>query len=277
MRTNATSGLYSVVSMTEIKAVKRLGQHFLRDEGIITQLLAAIDPKPQQKILEIGPGLGALTLPVLERCHELYAVELDHRVLQPLSEKAAAVGILHLIERDILNIHFAEVAPSPIRIIGNLPYNLSSPILFHCVAQRSDIVDMHFMLQKEVVDRITAPVDTPAYGRLSVMIQLYCQVEALFDVPPEAFAPPPKVNSAVVRLIPQTRLTWNIESIAHFECVVRSAFSQRRKMLRKSLAAYFEPKELMALDVDPTARAETIDGASFARLANALYLKEKNL
>ena len=165
-------------------------------------------------------------------------------------------------------------APQKLRLVGNLPYNLSSPILFHCLAQRQHIHDMHYMLQKEVVDRITAAPGSKTYGRLSLMAQLWCETTALFDIPPDAFDPPPKVDSAVVRLVPRPAPAWQIDDLATFDETVRLAFAQRRKMLRKTFAHWMNAATLEALDIDPTARAETLDGAAFARLANAHYQQE---
>ncbi|WP_455003942.1 16S rRNA (adenine(1518)-N(6)/adenine(1519)-N(6))-dimethyltransferase RsmA [Cardiobacterium hominis] len=166
-------------------------------------------------------------------------------------------------------------APQKLRLVGNLPYNLSSPILFHCLAQREHIHDMHYMLQKEVVDRITAAPGSKTYGRLSLMAQLWCETTALFDIPPDAFDPPPKVDSAVVRLVPRPAPAWQIDDLATFDETVRLAFAQRRKMLRKTFAHWMSAAALEALDIDPTARAETLDGAAFARLANARYQQER--
>ena len=386
--------------MNEVKAAKHLGQHFLRDEAVIARLLAVINAHPGERILEIGPGLGALTLPLLRQIGELTAVEYDPRVLAPLAEKTAPLGTLHLIHADILDIHFDDIPPPPVgeggggyskylapatkslpppqdavasaagleqlarsarkgwgggkasasstvaslstitgeaftashslaeippppvgegrgggnkqsasatstpssprggevsphtaaaepgnehaapatkklRLVGNLPYNLSSPILFHCLAQRQHIHDMHYMLQKEVVDRITAAPGSKTYGRLSLMAQLWCETTALFDIPPDAFDPPPKVDSAVVRLVPRTAPAWQIDDLATFDETVRLAFAQRRKMLRKTFAHWLSADTLAALAIDPTARAETLDGAAFARLANARYQQER--
>ena len=215
--------------MTSIRADKRLGQHFLRDESVIHRLLAAIHPQPGEALLEIGPGLGALTLPLLRETGQLTAIEYDTRLIAPLTARAALLGELHLIHADILDVDLGAIPPQPERwrLVGNLPYNLSSPILFHCLAQRQHIHDMHYMLQKEVVDRITA---APA---------------------------------------------WQIDDLATFEETVRLAFAQRRKMLRKTFAHWMSAAALEALDIDPTARAETLDGAAFARLANAHYQQER--
>ena len=262
--------------MTSIRADKRLGQHFLRDNSVIDRLLAVIHPQPGEALLEIGPGLGALTLPLLRETGQLTAIEYDTRLIAPLTARAALLGELHLIHADILDVDLGAIPPQPERwrLVGNLPYNLSSPILFHCLAQRQHIHDMHYMLQKEVVDRITAAPGSKTYGRLSLMAQLWCETTALFDIPPDAFDPPPKVDSAVVRLVPRAAPAWQIDDFATFDETVRLAFAQRRKMLRKTFAHWMHESELKALDIDPTARAETLDGAAFARLANARYQQE---
>lgn len=268
--------------MQKIRANKRLGQHFLTDDNVIANLVSAIDVKKQDNILEIGPGLGALTLPVLQRCGQMSAVEYDRRMIEPLQKKAAPLGKLNLIIADILDFDFTGLLskadkPEKWRVIGNLPYNLSSAIIFHCLARRSHIADMHFMLQKEVVDRIVALPGSKVYGRLSVMVQMWCETEALFDISATAFSPPPKVNSAVVRLIPRLNPTWEVQKFSLFDRIVRAAFSQRRKMIRKSLGSWFSVSELVQLDIDPTARPENLSGSTFAELSNALYRKEMSL
>ena len=261
-----------------IRADKRLGQHFLRDESVIHRLLAAIHPQPGEALLEIGPGLGPLPLPLLRETGRLTAIEYDTRLIAPLTTRAASLGELQLIHADILDVDLGAIPPQPERwrLVGNLPYNLSSPILFHCLAARAHIADMHFMLQKEVVERITAVPGGKDYGRLSLMTQLWCDTAALFTIPPAAFAPPPKVDSAIVRLVPRATPTWLIDDEATFAATVSRAFNQRRKMLRHTFAAWFSPDELAALDIDPTARPETLDGAAYARLANAHYHKEQH-
>lgn len=261
--------------MSEVRAAKSLGQHFLRDEGIIAQMVAAIEPRPEDMLVEIGPGLGALTLPVLSKCKALTAIEFDPRVLDILARKAAALGELRLIHDDVLNIDFAALADGgKLRLIGNLPYNLSSPILFHCLAARAHIEDMHFMLQKEVVERIVAEPGSKAYGRLSVMVQQVCDTENLFEIAPDAFDPPPKVDSAVVRLVPLAQQRWPCDA-ACFDLIVRSAFGQRRKMVRKSLGQWFAADDFAAMGIDPTARPETLDGGDFAAMAQWMQRKEK--
>ncbi|MDO4436276.1 MAG: 16S rRNA (adenine(1518)-N(6)/adenine(1519)-N(6))-dimethyltransferase RsmA [Cardiobacteriaceae bacterium] len=259
---------------SEIPAAKALGQHFLADERMIDHMVRAIFPRQGEAIFEIGAGLGALTLPVLERCGAMMAVDFDERVIARLRAKALSVGKLDLLYGDFLELRLADLAkPQPAdkwRVIGNLPYNLSSPILIHCLEQRDAIQDMHFMLQKEVVDRICAEPDSKDFGRLSLLIQRFCEPEYLFDIPPEAFDPPPKVDSAVVRLtvLPQSR--WDIDDESAFDFITRTAFTQRRKMLRKSLGAWFSEREFEDLGINPTARPENLGGEMFAVLANAL-------
>lgn len=261
--------------MSEVRAAKSLGQHFLRDESVITQMVAEIAPQPGEAIVEIGPGLGALTLPVLARCQAMTAIEFDTRVLDILARKAKPLGELTLIHDDVLNVDFAALSlAKPLRLIGNLPYNLSSPILFHCLAYQAHIADMHFMLQKEVVERIVAEPGSKAYGRLGIMIQQQCETEYLFDIPPDAFDPPPKVDSAVVRLTPLAAPRWEVADAAAFAMLVRTAFGQRRKMVRKSLAQWFDGADFADLDIDPTARAENLDGSDFAALTQRMLEKK---
>ncbi len=258
--------------MNGFKANKNLGQHFLTDKGIIEQLVVLIAPKEGQSIVEIGPGLGALTLPVLRECKQMTVIEFDRRVIAPLKAASAGVGELNIISADVLRVDFSDIkAPLPLRVIGNLPYNISSPILFHCLKQWHLIQDMNFMLQKEVVERIVAVPGTKAYGRLSIMAQLYCEAEFLLEIAARAFEPPPKVESAMVRLMPRSQPVWPIADFALFENLVCRAFQQRRKMIRKSLRNYFSEEVFLKLEVDPMARPEVLSGEVFARLANYLY------
>lgn len=260
--------------MSEVRAAKALGQHFLRDDNVIARMVDEIDPRVGEAIVEIGPGLGALTLPVLQRCRALTAIEFDPRVLDILARKAKALGALHLLHDDVLNVDLAALAAGKmLRLIGNLPYNLSSPILFHCLAARTHIADMHFMLQKEVVERIVAAPGSKAYGRLGIMIRQACDAEHLFDIAPDAFDPPPKVDSAIVRLVPLAAPRWPVDNEENFALLVRTAFSQRRKMVRKSLAQWFGADDFAALDIDPTARPETLDGSDFAAMTQWMQRK----
>ncbi len=256
------------------QAKKSLGQHFLHERGIVDKLVLAIDPRPGDHIVEIGPGQGALTFPLLARHGALTAIEFDRDLLEPLTATAKAFGDLTLIHADVMNVDFSALAgdaavdDGQIRLVGNLPYNLSSPILFHALDHAAAVRDMHFMLQKEVVDRMAAGPGSKVYGRLSVMLQAYCTVTALFKVGPGAFRPPPKVDSAVVRLVPHPREQIGINDRLRFAEVVRAAFGQRRKTLRNALASVCTTEEIAAAGIDPQRRAEQLDVADFVRLAN---------
>jgi 16S rRNA (adenine1518-N6/adenine1519-N6)-dimethyltransferase len=250
-------------------AKKSLGQHFLHERGVIGRILLALAPQPDDHIVEIGPGQGALTLPLLARHGALTAIEFDRDLLEPLTAAARDVGALSLLHADVLDVDFTALAAgTPIRLVGNLPYNLSSPILFHAIAHADAVRDMHFMLQKEVVERMAAAPGSKVYGRLSVMLQAWCQVTPLFTVPPGAFRPPPKVDSAVVRLVPRARAAVGLRDPGHFANVVRAAFGQRRKTLRNALAGLLDADAIAAAGLDPGLRAEQVAVAGFIRLAN---------
>ena len=250
-------------------AKKSLGQHFLHERGIIEKMLLAISPKPGDRFVEIGPGQGALTFPLLDRHGALTAIEFDRDLLEPLTAAAKAHGALTLIHSDVMNVDFTALAAGePFRLVGNLPYNLSSPILFHALDHAASIRDMHFMLQKEVVDRMAAAPGSKVYGRLSVMLQAYCMVTSLFKVPPGAFRPPPKVDSAVVRLVPRLPEQVGIDDPRRFADVVRAAFGQRRKTLRNALGGVCDADRIVAAGIDPQTRAEQLEVADFVRLAN---------
>lgn len=250
------------------EAKKHLGQNFLHERGVIDRIVQAIDPKPGDAIVEIGPGQGALTFPLLDRHGALTAIEFDRDLHAPLLAAARAHGELKLVEGDVLDVDFTALAGDRrIRLVGNLPYNLSSPILFHALDHAAAIRDMHFMLQKEVVERMAAPPGSKVYGRLSVMLQAYCTVTPLFTVPPGAFRPAPKVDSAVVRLVPRAADAIGIRDRARFAAIVRAAFGQRRKTLRNALAGTVEADAIVAAGLDPGARAEQLSVADFARLA----------
>lgn len=254
------------------RARKRFGQHFLCDEGIVAGIVAAIRPQAEDHLVEIGPGLGVLTEALLRTVPKLDAVELDRDIIPKLQARCAPLGELTIHSADALQFDFATLAADgrPLRVVGNLPYNISTPLMFHLLHNRAVIRDMHFMLQKEVVDRLAAAPGSKDYGRLSVMMQYHCQVEALFDVPPEAFAPPPKVDSAVVRLIPYAEPPVQVADVALLEQVVTQAFSQRRKTLRNTLKPLLPAEAIEALGIDPTRRAETVTLAEFAALANTV-------
>ena len=251
-------------------AKKSLGQHFLSDRDYIDSIVRAVNPKPDELLVEIGPGQGAITFPLLRRHGRLTVIEFDRDLIAPLTAAAEGIGELTILNRDVLSVDFAELAgDGRIRLVGNLPYNISSPILFHALEHAAVVSDMHFMLQKEVVDRMAAGPGSKVFGRLSVMLQAYCEVTSLFVVPPGAFRPPPKVDSAVVRLVPRDPASIDIKDHKRFAEVVKAAFGQRRKTLRNALNNVVSAEQFVAAGVRPDARAEQLDVAEFIALANA--------
>ena len=274
---------------------KRFGQNFLHDHNIIYNIISSIQAKPDQHWVEIGPGQGALTEPLLNEKVRLDVVELDRDLVVLLKDKFKQYPNLHIHSADALRFDFSSLvggevqsagnelvrkAPEgaragiasdgKLRIIGNLPYNISTPLMFHLLDNAYCIEDMHFMLQKEVVERICAVPGSKKYGRLSVMMQYYCLPELLFEVPPESFDPVPQVTSAIIRLVPHRQPPVAVNDIAKLNRVVTQAFSQRRKTLRNSLKKLIDEEEIVALGIDPTLRAESISLAEFARLSNLL-------
>jgi 16S rRNA (adenine1518-N6/adenine1519-N6)-dimethyltransferase len=248
-------------------ARKRFGQHFLVDESVIGRIVAAIDPRPGEALVEIGPGLGALTDALLERCAGLTAIELDHDLAARLRGRAG----LALIEADVLKVDFGALAAQagqPLRLVGNLPYNISTPLLFHVLRHAGQVRDQHFMLQKEVVERMAAAPGGKAYGRLSVMLQWRYRIEPVLDVPAAAFAPPPRVESAVVRMLPLPD-TGDIDA-ARLGEVVTIAFSQRRKLLRHTLGRWLAERGHGG-EFDLQRRAEEVPVAEYLALAAALH------
>lgn len=254
--------------MTFERPRKRFGQHFLHDPAVIDRILNAFDPRPDQAIVEIGPGRGALTLPLLQRVPTLHAIELDRDLAARLPALAGNNGGLRLHQADALDFDFSTLAPGRrLRLIGNLPYNVATPILFRLIEQIDVVDDMVFMLQKEVVDRMAAGPGGKQYGRLSVMVQWRCHVEHLFDVGPGAFNPPPKVHSSVVYLRPRAPAERIETNPANFARLVQAAFAQRRKTLRNSLRGLIDDAAFASIGVDPTRRAETLTLDEFAQLA----------
>ncbi len=251
---------------------KRFGQNFLHAPDIISRIVRAISPGAEQRLLEIGPGRGALTLPLLEAGADLDVVELDRDLIPALEAlPARAKGRLRVHQADALDFDVCAVAGGTrLRVVGNLPYNISTPLIFRLLEQRHCIEDMHFMLQKEVVDRMSAKPGGKDYGRLSVMVQCQCAVDRLFLIGPGAFNPPPKVESAFVRLVPHTRPPVDIANPAIFADVVRLAFMYRRKTLRNALSTLLDGAAIEAAGVDPGLRAEQLTLSDFARLAAQL-------
>jgi 16S rRNA (adenine1518-N6/adenine1519-N6)-dimethyltransferase len=249
-------------------ARKRFGQHFLTDEGVIHGIVRAIGPRRDDVMVEIGPGQAALTAPLLEHLNHLHAVELDRDLAPRLTQRFGQRITVHAA--DALQFDFGTLG-APLRIVGNLPYNISSPLLFHCMQWAHQVLDQHFMLQKEVVDRMVAAPGDSDYGRLSVMLQARYHMESLFDVPPAAFDPPPKVMSAVVRMIPLRATDVLVQDWDAFGATVAQAFSQRRKMLRNTMAAHRDALE--AVGIAPTLRAEEVPVAQYIELARQIKAK----
>ena len=246
-------------------ARKRFGQHFLVDDAVIDGIVRAIDPRPQEALVEIGPGLGALTHPLLDRCGALTVIELDRDLAARLRQRPG----LQVVESDVLKVDFAALSSEHhggrlLRVVGNLPYNISTPILFHLLSFSAHIQDQHFMLQKEVVERMAASPGCKDFGRLSVMLQWRYCIEDVLDVPPMAFDPPPRVDSAVVRMVPLP-LDTEVDPLRLSELVV-VAFSQRRKLLRHSLGRWLEQQGLQT-DFDLQRRAEEVPVAEYLALA----------
>lgn len=248
------------------QARKRFGQHFLSDSAVIDAIVRAIDPRPAQALVEIGPGLGAMTDPLVARCERLTVVELDRDLAARLRKRPE----LNVVEADVLTVDFsalAQQAGQKLRVVGNLPYNISTPILFHLLEHVEQVIDQHFMLQKEVVDRMAAAPGSKDFGRLSVMLQWRYDIESLIDVPPEAFDPPPRVDSAVVRMLPLPAVA--AVDPALLGELVTSAFSQRRKLLRHSLGRWLEARGYGGR-FDLQRRAEEVPVAEFVALAAEL-------
>ncbi len=258
---------------------KRFGQNFLHDPIIIRNILAAIAARPGQRLVEIGPGQGAITRQLLEQCGELDVVELDRDLIPILNANCAGLGELRIHNVDALRFDFTTLvdAEHKLRVVGNLPYNISTPLIFHLLDSARVIEDMHFMLQKEVVDRLAAGPGSKAYGRLGIMVQYHCRVEHLFNVPPGAFNPPPKVDSAVVRLVPHAAPPFEVTEQKDLARVVTQAFSQRRKTLRNTLKKLLDSTAIESLGIDPARRPETITLEEYAKLANAVTAAEQGL
>ena len=249
-------------------ARKRFGQNFLVDTGIIAGIISAIDPKPDDVVIEIGPGLGAITEPLMQRLPHLHVVEIDRDLIARLKKQHPRERMT-IHEGDALAFDFASVGDK-LRLVGNLPYNISTPLLFHLASYAEIVHDMHFMLQKEVVERMVAVPGDSEFSRISVMLQYRFYIEWLIDVPPESFDPPPKVQSAVVRLIPKPASELQAKSHDKLAQVVQAAFSQRRKMLRNTLKGVLSDADFVTLNIDPTRRAEDISVDDYVRIANFL-------
>ncbi len=257
--------------MAEHKARKRFGQHFLHDQNVIQRIITAINPQPDQTIIEIGPGKGALTVPLLEHLDKLHVLEVDRDLVHALTKKYEAEEkiIIHCL--DALTYDFKELGNQHLRIVGNLPYNISTPLIFHLLENNQVIDDMVFMLQEEVIDRMCASPGSKDFGRLSVMVQANCCTEKLFTVGPGAFSPPPKVMSAIIKLKPYDKHLNQVLDYPCFAHVVKQAFSQRRKTLKNCLKGTLDEQQIINLGITPKVRAETLSIDDFIQLANSYY------
>lgn len=258
------------------RARKRFGQNFLHDPAIIQRIIDVIYPQKQDHIVEIGPGKGALTTPILERVDKLDVIEIDKDLVSALTTNLGNNNRLIIHEADALKLDFSEFNHTDLRIVGNLPYNISTPLLFHLLTYRDCIKDMLFMLQKEVVDRICAESGNKQYGRLSIMLQYYCDVESLFIIKPGAFNPSPKVDSAIVRVTPLPHPRYELSDHESFKVIVREAFSQRRKTIRNALKIFIDETNIKELGIAPEIRAENLKIIDFVKLANRYHLLKIN-
>ncbi|GAB4346613.1 MAG: 16S rRNA (adenine(1518)-N(6)/adenine(1519)-N(6)) -dimethyltransferase RsmA [Gammaproteobacteria bacterium] len=250
---------------------KRFGQNFLHDPGVIQRIVAAIDPQPDEHLVEIGPGRGAITRPLLEKRALLDVIELDRDLIEPLHALEVQGARPRVHNADALRFDFRALSSGErLRIVGNLPYNISTPLIFHLLEQIDVIRDMHFMLQREVVKRIAAQPGTSDWGRLGIMVQYYCRVTPLFGVAPGAFHPAPRVHSSVVRLIPHATPPVPLDDPARLARITAQAFSRRRKTLRNALRGLVDEQTLQALGIDPQRRPETLTLTEFAALANSI-------
>lgn len=256
-------------------ARKRFGQHFLHDKQIIQRIVEMIAPQVSQHLVEIGPGQGALTVPILKKIGQLEVVEIDRDLIPPLKMRCAEKGHLIVHTADALEFDFGSLAQpdQQLRVIGNLPYNISTPLIFHLLQYANSILDMHFMLQKEVVERLAALPGTAAYGRLSIMMQYHCHVISLFNVSAAAFYPPPQVESSVVRLIPYREISHFARNYKHFALLVREAFSHRRKTLRNSLKELISDTEWQTITIDSHLRPEQLRVEDYVAISNQLQPK----
>jgi 16S rRNA (adenine1518-N6/adenine1519-N6)-dimethyltransferase len=253
------------------QARKRFGQNFLQDEAVISRIISGINPLPGDQVVEIGPGLGAITEYLLDSLDgKLTVVELDRDLVPILRTKFFNYPEFEIHEADALKFDFNALASadSPLRVVGNLPYNISTPLIFHLLENITHLKDMHFMLQKEVVERMAAQPGDSLYGRLGIMSQYYCRVQPLFIVAAEAFSPVPKVESAIVRLVPHAEYPHPVDSIERLQTIVKSAFMKRRKTVRNALAGIVAPEALEQLDIDVSLRPENLTIAQYTALAN---------
>ena len=254
------------------KLRKRYGQHLLTDRSVIENIVHVICPKTDQIICEIGPGKGAITFPILKIAKKLHAIEIDRDLVRFLEKKSNEFGELTIYQMDVLDFNFNTISKqtNSIRLIGNLPYNISTPLLFYLLKFKDKIIDMHFMLQKEVVDRITASTCTSNYSRLSVMMQTNYNVISLFDIKPNQFKPAPKVDSSFMRLVPSDEYKSQIKNSTQFSKLVETAFQQRRKTIKNSLSKLVDEKQLLNAHILPSQRPQEISIQQYINLSNEL-------
>lgn len=254
---------------------KRFGQNFLQDAYVIQKILDSIDPQPLDKMVEIGPGLGALTQPLLNAVDHLDVIELDRELANQLQTTLGQSNKLTIYQADALQFDFNTLfSEKKLRIVGNLPYNISTPLMFHLFQYCPLVQDMHFMLQKEVVERLIAEPNTKQYGRLSIMTQYYCQIKYLFTVEADSFYPKPKVKSAVVQLIPYKQLPFPAYHFETLQTITRAAFNLRRKTLSNALKSYLTPHEFQVLDINPTLRPEALSLSDFVHISNFVFERD---
>lgn len=251
---------------------KRFGQNFLSDQGVVQQIVAALAPRSNEHLVEIGPGQGALTLPVMKLTRHLEAIELDRDLIPQLQDRVGHLGELTIHSADALEFDFASIKKDDrqLRVFGNLPYNISTPLIFHLLSYAAIISDMLFMLQKEVVERLAAQPNDEHYGRLSVMVQYHCQADMLFDVPPTAFFPQPQVTSSIIKLTPYKVLPFVAKDYDVFAALVKQAFSMRRKTLRNSLKHMVSDDVWRQVAFEPSMRPESLGVEQFVTLANVM-------
>lgn len=258
------------------QARKRFGQNFLHDQYVIQKIVNAISPTLEQTLVEIGPGKGAITSLLIQNCKELHVIEIDRDLVTLLKNKFPDTPNLQIHTRDALRVDYCSLMQdNKLRLMGNLPYNISTPLLFHLLENSNCIEDMHFMLQKEVVDRMAAMPGNRDYGRLSVMIQYHCHVDALFNVGPGAFTPAPKVDSTIVRLEPYTNKPVEVSNMRIFQWIVTQAFSLRRKTIRNALKKMLDEKQIRDCNIDPDLRPEMLGVEDYARLAECMTKQER--
>lgn len=249
---------------------KKFGQNFLHNQAIINAIMQAIRPSANDNIIEIGPGLGALTIPLLHSINKISVIEIDKDIQNYLSNEFPLADKLNIIKQDVLKVDFYSFGKN-LRLVGNLPYNISTPLLIKLIPHKSQICDMHFMLQKEVVDRIIASPNCKQYGRLSIMLQRYFAIEHIIDVPSHAFEPAPKVESAVIRLIPHNHNAIDLESFKNFEKLIASSFTMRRKTIANNLKPLLSATELESLGIDPKRRPEQICINEYAQIEKYIF------